>query len=677
MSSVCTNCSKGMFSTSGARCSYCPINTYADKPGLSMCKSCDTETQFSFPGSENCSTRAVCKRNDYQAHYSACDSSEKMTVSYTLASPSICYETADSRPANETIDCPKCNPGLKRVNNTCVACPVGEFRENPDSDDIECNKCPAGTVTFKSSYFKSLNYNQTDHIFSTRCTYYGLSDADCQTGGNGWSSNGKSIISGNYYTGPVSTYLIAILNATSSVTVEFRYRTHLASTSFFAYWGNNLTVPYAVHSANNSEDNWTKVELTYKELTYFIWSFHKRAVGYTAQEKISDYVEIDYIVFYGLNESTGGATSCSKCPNGTSAAEGSTVCTMCTPGSAALTGEVCTACEGDTYATKSGSAECLPCGNMNTAVRNHTGCEIIVCGLTYNETFVFDLSPLESRLNANGNTNDSDTMTGPVEVDEWPISSFYFGICHTAGSIDYCRLEEPLLHKEGVVYSMEALLCEVSSNANDGVFSVGNKTNITYFEDDIDYGINITYYDGDLFSNSQYSLWRGLRAAEVLFVCKPGAGVGKPVKAKARPNHPHIDFLSAPHKYHFRWETEYACRLCINADYDGIQSDCVDSKQITTYVLNPDIKCTGGVPQPESTSVACRLPVVTMNGGMLTFIILIAVAVVVVVVVILIILVRKNRKLKYQLIQNENLSLGGVGTGSGGTSSMVSVGGKQ
>lgn len=659
---TCIPCAPGHGGYDG-RCYYCYMNEYSDSYGSNGCQACSAD-QYALPGATRCEPKVPCEAQDYHVRHSAC-SNGKTTKTYYLYNPIICNNSVlpPGIVNNTEEDCAPCNPGTYHngTNATCAACPTGTYRQNLNDSDV-CMLCPNGTTAFKTLYIKTLYTNTLDDpnrdFFTTRCYRYGITTMDCTSGGNGWNTTNNAITSGNYYLGAVTSSLFAHVNGSYGSSIEFSFKLHLQPGSLFTFYEGTNSNPVQYNSTQNNV--WINHTQSYNS-DMFTWVFHKhqkRGFSLDTGLKISDYVELDYIIFHDVPGATGGGTSCRKCPNGTVSNAGDATCTQCPVGTFAVSGDpTCAPCINNTYGQSVGLAECLPCGEQsiagfysNSTTNYSTTCFVASCGLSYNDSHVFDLSPLT--LSPDGDNADpelvNETMYGPIEIPYYVAGTFYIGVCSSVGSERYCV--------------DNTMFCEVSGAQH---YNVGNKTNLTFFENPEtgDYGINMTFFDGTYYYYSNYS---GPRAAEVLFVCTPGAGVGKPVKNKT------IDFLTQPHTYHFRWESDYACRLCTSDDYEPFVTECVASKKITQYVLKVGARCFGGVVSPPDTSIGCTMPAVTLNGGGLALIIVGSIVVIAIIVIVLIILIRKNRKLRYQLVQKESFKTGGVQAGQAGLESMVS-----
>jgi hypothetical protein len=360
----------------------------------------------------------------------------------------------------------------------------------------------------------------------------------------------------------------------------------LSQSSYFKFISTYYAYLFVTSVDNNKEIEFTGY--FYNGNTDFTWFFFKTGSGIDVGKRISDYVEITKLSITYFTRQSGGI-KCDTCYAGSYAAEGDSQCKVCPRGYYSESGSTeCTACLPDQYTLYEGSTECTTCGNNtypNVCPENpddptpandctpQTKCEFNNCGFVHNESFVFDLSPIQT----------NNAMINPKQPsgDNY---TYYVNLCTRNNSMSTC-----LDYFDSENGGDDCYACLQTPGTYYYSYRIGTKGEINYFEDQTtgEYGVNITYSDGDYMYCNQSAIY-GPRQLEIHLLCVGDYGVGTLI-----PSEP---FQNEKCTYRFDWTTEYACRLCTLDDYQLLSGDCVKGKRNQTYVLRTDIStCMHGI----------------------------------------------------------------------------------
>ncbi|KAK2957205.1 putative Endosome/lysosome-associated apoptosis and autophagy regulator 1 [Blattamonas nauphoetae] len=707
--SHCVKCPTGSYSTEG-KCMQCPRGTYSKTPGASKCETCE-KGKWSQPGSTECQDLPRCLPTDYTATYGECemiDGEYKRMRTFKWIEPLHCnpdHPWSKPLPKASPGPCPRCGPGQFRKAGICSACPQGSFRTGEEEDESQCQRCASGSIAPPAIVVSA--GSKIIKGSTTKCVSDRGDPSDCAT--DGWMESHLGFTSGVGHSGPVQSILVIPLNITTKGVVSFHFSTHLQNTSYFKFHTTSST-PTVVNSSLNGNISRADVKVT-NEDTNITFIFLKTRPSTSPAEE--DYIDIYQITINGAQDAHVGGTRCDECQPGTMATSQQDSCSDCPPGTFSKgNASSCSPCLDGTYTSWKGSEMCRPCGKHTDSADNFTTCKPKICGFKHNDTHSFDLSSLRI----------DEGMHGPFDAQKSQsrYSQFYFDFCSTGLSDVMClppkqsflSNDEKNKTKKTVVGKIKTYACEIDGET---VKDLGNKMEFDFFErieKKMEYGVNVTFYDGSLcfktkkglssnaqtervekyfnkygivtpsLSNTsqilsqdeanalvqanQASLLQNvvMFSTQVLLKCNPDVPVGRPVPVS-------LDMSNC--SYSFLWETAAACRSCRKEDFDTITTDCIKSQQKVRSVKKGSSQCFGGyVPDAEIVQ-SCKSPYVKL--GALETILVVAIVLVVIVggIIIICLLRKKNKTLQFQLLENSNRQI----EKEGGTSMFDEDGDKQ
>ncbi|KAJ6242364.1 hypothetical protein M0813_22502 [Anaeramoeba flamelloides] len=606
--SECTDCKTGWFSAEGSpKCSECERNTYTDQEGMSECLDCNA-TQYSNPGSSKCIERKPCTDSDYEPYFSDCDADHKRTQYWRLIEPSICLE--QDPPANNTDQpCKVCDPGQIEVERekdgetiyVCDFCPEGKYRESINDDNV-CVANPEGTYSPKSRYFHNLESFPEE--FTTNC------EGECGT--PGWRLADDHLDSGEGHLGKATSSLNYKFELENLGYLKLDFEQDCESSSTIWYLAKCGTIIYLdgyyvggyLGSQERQTYDLTIYDLGEHEITI---QFFKRYESETDTESNGDGIKLYELVIEGLTE--GGAYNYHNCSEGSYSLGTNSNCTLCDPGT--YSGEEgsaeCLECPENTFSRKYGSEKCKECGSGTSSNQGATECDNNNCVFKFGQDRVYDISKLA----------DPNKMEGPISTNT--INEFYINLCYYNTSTAYCLDEvDGALITRGCQkninynYSLDIgdTIDVIELNSDDAAASV--KSNGRRFDDSGIEDCKSNPHDGINLSTSSnepglvYRLINGdegcggERYTNITLICDISKGKGEiePVGDIENPSYScHYEFI---------WRSQYACRQCLERDYNHYYTDCNNKTRTKIYywVKNPR-ECYGGVPLPEDETVEC------------------------------------------------------------------------
>jgi hypothetical protein len=578
---VCESCEEGEYAASGdGSCTTCPLNTYATW-NAGECTPC-LSTQYSYPGSEFCTTRPACTSNDYQVLGSQACSGGTQALTSTWLQPQICSPGV-SLPAATSQACPACDPGFYRdvTSGVCMACPSGQAGGGLGVSS--CQTCLAGTAA--SPVLSRTRFNYWLPQESTGC--YG----DCGT--NGWRLRNNYIDSGEAHGAAVSSYYQLDIN---SMTPGFLYFQHyfncsgLCMLSFFdPYSGSATGVTF--------DDQGVLTDVTIP-LTVgphsLVFTFLK--IGATGSP--GDMAQIFNITV--TNVVGGGAPECATCPAGSISSLGSPYCTNCSLGyTSDPTGTVCQACTGNTFTPNEGS-ECLLCGAGNVATYDHSDC-ISPCTfaagdvLTVNNV-TYDFTALSPNYWSN---------LGPYVDSDY---NYYVNLCEKS-NLGLCY--------DAYGNDIDTFVCQYD-NVVDWSIGLGSYAGYYALPDrypNTTRGVEVQFTGGALGCGPFYGT-AVARTTNVALVCDPYGGSGFLNGVTDQYGN---DLTEDPKcTYNFEVRSIYACPLCAEGtDYSYYYTACVNGQRSKVYYWfqNPPLCHDGTSPPATAELVACSHSTVTCPAG--------------------------------------------------------------
>ncbi|KAH7825685.1 uncharacterized protein MONOS_6527 [Monocercomonoides exilis] len=360
-----------------------------------------------------------------------------------------------------------------------------EGREEIDDGAESCKVCPAGHKTPRTMYIKHLD-TLDKNSFNTSCSSDIGEPSDCATAG--WVPVPKGgVISGHYHKGPVQVRLelkTQLSNQYSRGIVEFAFSAVLKENSYFkVYSESNLPFVMNASTLKDREDKAIRMYLN-EDDKKVVFVFVKGAatkqkkededghIGLTDEQwnPSDEFVWIKYITLHGIENATGGATSCEKCPAGYYAAQGAEECEPCEPGTAADTtqiGATCPKCPKGTYTSRYAQEKCLPCGDFTDSYPEDkpTECRPRKCGFdtVFSKEAEEEMKKKEKLPAVKFDFRDlggNDTVIGPIKALDPDEGDFYINFCSKEGLKNVCSVKKE--GEEGHDQIPPSLICQVN-----------------------------------------------------------------------------------------------------------------------------------------------------------------------------------------------------------------------
>ncbi|KAJ4455179.1 hypothetical protein PAPYR_9911 [Paratrimastix pyriformis] len=163
--------------------------------------------------------------------------------------------------------------------------------------------------------------------------------------------------------------------------------------------------------------------------------------------------------------------------------------------------------------------------------------------------------------------------------------SYYLNLCSKQHANNTC------FDKQG--HAIPSYACQVLPEG----YSVdaGDMIAVYPLQDTPREGLVVTLFHGDKCASTGQG-----RVSNITMRCDPQAGAGYPEAE---------DPVEGPTcVYHFKWNTAYACPLCLPTDIETVVGGCIDGMQSTTYTYKRPVRCYGGTALPQPSQVACTVP---------------------------------------------------------------------
>ncbi|XP_028517475.1 UPF0577 protein KIAA1324-like [Exaiptasia diaphana] len=672
--SECQMCEEGYFAKDegSAFCEICPKNTMS-VAGASKCSKCNEVTEYSAPGSKNCSERKPCTQQDYYDTRTACNGDHKTQVKYKWIEPKICRDDVQGAvklPASGAMEeCPPCNPGMKVNGTGCVFCPANQF-----SDGIkECKPCPVSTSPmygYDIKWWRSIPPNMKASCFS-------ISERGC-TSRIGWQPHGNYISSGINHGDDV--YLLLKLTTKGFGPPQGKAGVYGMVTFVFEMdCEGDCLFKFKKTEAYKGEtivESWkgkhTKTKYSYivssQGKTTFRWTFQKFSSddsftdqGLSESHKYSN----DRVKIYSLNVTNtldGGAASCKDCP-----VTSKDSCVSCPTGNYIDEAQKkCVPCPKNTFLNVThpyGLKACLKCGpglvSDEGSISCHSDCKFT--SKKFNREF--DFSKLQGQVVVAGAP--SFTTRGSRYYHVFHISlcghPYKESVCHSNVSVNTGRKEEFNLSSSICRYTM--IPNQQGSGLAAQPIRIGQELNGIY-EDRL-HNETSAFEDAGIIKNTTTHFNYHYHSAEPTAACPSGRHVvvtlmcdhAVPKKGVLELPAKCPDGTCDGCKFQFLWRTKYACPECSAADYKKVKGACEHGHKTTSYMWKEPKTCRDGVSLPAEIVEECSILDQTVGSAMKDFKIGIGVAAALAVLLICSVcfLYCKNRKLTYKysrLVQN-------------------------
>ncbi|KAL9649072.1 hypothetical protein ABK040_008449 [Willaertia magna] len=646
----CTKCPKGSYSNGTVPCSPCPVNTYADEEGLSICKVC--------PDGKKSSTGAItcliddtpCLTSDYSYRYASnCEliaNEWKRRKEYFWVEPKICNsDRSDSAilPNTEIIPCSgslQCRKGqtpsiTNPVGESCNYCEPGKF----SSDGTSCLPCNANQIsTTKNFILYDSKSGTTIPQIMNNIPLENTCIGECST--NGWRdlgvngldsgvANGASQVS--MYFGNLTSIQLDINSKASYIRLKYAMSCQMSYDTKFDVFLNDILT-------NNLQCSGCKDLSTLQDQDFTILDIplqgHQQTIAtlnllFTTNERLSktdsyscNRVLIKSIEIIGtLN--IGGSFECDTCKAGTQPSIDK--CTDCDPGTASSDASVkCETCPVNTFSYRA-SPKCYNCGAGMISTEGSSFCswQNNVCTMNNvsigNSVKDFNFGKLNDYL-----YHYNDGFVGTNVKNR----NFFFNICNSGGN-NKRELNKREYILENIKEPTDGDVCPPGSfvclqQQNNQIVDLGNSLSIDLLKDNSNIGLTLTFknYKNNCYNNVTQNYES--TSFKLNTICN--------IDYSNLNTYPEIKQIDSCN-FEGNIYSVYSCPICKGypIDFDRVEGECnTNTKQrIVHYIRKNDIehKCAFG--QDLTNTVvyeSCEVPtqsnvwVVGLVFGILIFI---------------------------------------------------------
>ena len=427
----CILCPEGSYSDTGNSTSFikCPIGTFSNTKGgtsLDSCISCPPGSFSGVTGATSCNKCPVgtYNPNTKSTSIAACLSCGSGFFASSEGS-SICTKCDEGSLSNpKASSCVKCDPGhrltlsnicqncgdgevLNISKNACVRCDITNGLYAEPGNTVNCQTCPAGSVTSATRCTPCLPgwfSDERSHLPCKLCAIGSTSASGatkctaCPLGSTSTAGICTVCPAGSY----INNVGVCTLCPKGSISKEGSYEcTQCPSGTFEGDLGISCT-PCPVGTSNSKTGmtsctpcppgTSTDSKTGESSCTPCVPGWFSGVSGSASCTKCSSGRVSENSGSSSCTECSPGtfsnpeSSSCTECSPGTSSLSfGSSLCTACSPGSVSLTSKAssCTECSPGTYSTNA-SLPCVPCPKGTISVSGQTLCTTCQAGTMAN-----------------------------------------------------------------------------------------------------------------------------------------------------------------------------------------------------------------------------------------------------------------------------------------------------
>ncbi|XP_059942066.1 endosome/lysosome-associated apoptosis and autophagy regulator 1 isoform X3 [Mesoplodon densirostris] len=552
---------------------------------------------------------------------------------YKWAQPKICGEDLEGAvklPASGVkTRCPPCNPGFFKTNSsTCEPCPYGSY-----SNGSDCSHCPAGTepaVGFEYKWWNTLPTNMETTVLSgINFEYKGMTGWEV-AGDHIYTAVGASdndfmiltlVVPG--FRPPQSMMADTENKEVARITFVFETICSVNCELYFMVGMNSRTnSPVETWRGSRGKQSYTYI-IEENATMSFTWAFQRTSFHETGRKYTNDIAKI-----YSINVTNamdGVASYCRPCALETSDIGSS--CTSCPAGYYIdRDSGTCHSCPPNTILKAHqpyGAQACMTCGPGTKSNKIHSLCynDCTFSVSTPTRTFDYNFLALENTVSLAGGP--SFTSKGLKYFHHFTLS-----LCGNQGKkMSVCTDNVTDLRtpegESGFSKSITAYVCQAVIIPPEVTgYKAGVSSQPVSLADRL-IGVTTDMTLDGITSPAELFHPEPLGIPDVIFFyrsndvtqsCSSGRSTTIRVRCNLLKRGP--GSLSLPStcsdgtcdgcNFHFLWESEAACPLCLAADYHAIVSSCVAGIQKTTYVWREPKLCLNGISLPEQRVTICK-----------------------------------------------------------------------
>ncbi|XP_055882863.1 endosome/lysosome-associated apoptosis and autophagy regulator family member 2-like isoform X1 [Biomphalaria glabrata] len=677
--SECSKCPNGTYSSGGTSfCQLCPADQFSGH-GAKQCTPCPS-SEYAEIGSPSCMIRPPCTNFDYYSFQKPCDADGQTQVIFSWMEPKICNDKDPQSvllPKNGDLEqCPPCNKGMYRVNNSeCAFCQPNHYVDD-NSMCLECRENTSPNYYIDYQHWSVLPQNMSAH-----CVPVGVTPCSNMAG---WIPSGDHVRT-IFGLNDNNTFLVLLLKLPgfrgepgtvdgkpiplSTVTFDMELNCPMPCQLVFLSDADGKNAVLKSWDTTAKRTTYTQDIFTNESMT-LTWAFQPDDFGYATPDDDKDHHKMEnYVKIYSIQVSNtvdGGATSCETCPEGKSGGE----CIPCPDGQYIDSHtQTCQPCPPGTVLPSSnswGQSSCKPCGQglhpvggrscksdchfTDDSGREYDFTELdtihfvsgsrlfTASGTQYYHGFNLTLcnhgnKPLPSCVN---NVTSENVKQGSKELEllsrenflnqPGPLSSM---VCRTT-LIPQSDQEKVLVSTQPV--SLGTHLTKILTNISlEALY-----TEEGFPTEGLDRDIHFYYESG-----SSTSACPNGRTSIISLRCEPTKTGNGEILLSPKCSDGTCDGCT----FHFLWLTRHACATCRKEDYHVVRGECVQGEQVIHYF--PPDHC---LQLPEGTLTPNK-----MKCQILPFALMVAIPVTVGLGLILLILLiycwSRNKKLEYKYMK--------------------------
>ncbi|XP_063685346.1 endosome/lysosome-associated apoptosis and autophagy regulator family member 2-like [Bolinopsis microptera] len=546
-SSECTPCSNNQYAADSSTCSECPEGKYAPA------------------GSAECLDKVTCGVSDFLPVVGEC-SAGKSTVSVKEIIPNKCQKSIPS----ETYDCPACQPGSEKKEETCVFCPDGTH--NPFGSD-QCSPCDPNTISLKGLYH--VWWNEIPSSWNVR-------SPEC------WIPAGPFLLGRPSHHQPV----IAIHFG------EVRFSSKVIKSNVVGLFGVKfkLFCPQSCTFLIIKKVTFTKSNVMRQEVTerfdkstgegdpQTAHTYVLKNDGQDGDIRMDFSIQLSgsgsYLQLYGVNFTNtieGGSSFCFPC-------DGSS-CEECAQGMVYEDGK-CMECPADSYHMTSGSvlesnyqSQCEKCPAGTMSAPGSTSC-YTPCKLMTSSDNEYDITSVGRTL------IHDDRVSYPDQFGNRYHYRYLMKLCSSDGDVPFVTCSEDNSDKVSGAICRENVM-----SSSEGAETITNpiiKGEMLSGMDEKSNGLTLQ------FSTLHTVTGCDSVTTNVTLICN-------------RDQTSDISLVdnSDNCRLAFEYSGPFGCRLCKESDYKSIASSCEKSSRNITYVKEEEVVCIGGAGLLPVTTEDC------------------------------------------------------------------------